>query len=192
MRHIIAILITAAVLFSAAGCEKKEEKAASKAPATKGPLIDTPSTEEAAAVPDPETGVTITVPDDVKEKWVYVVIEVEDRKENKKDEYTAFIGGKFSIPDSDLTVNIGPFLPDFHMDGKTITSRSADPKNPAVAVSVEQDGKQIFPTTGKWGWIYGNFPQVHAFQHERYTLTLKGARFRDEEKGEQIPPIGSK
>jgi hypothetical protein len=181
MKKRLFILFAAAVLFAVGACDKKEDTTLSKKPVEKGPIIETPSSTEGLTIVDPETGVTIVVPAEVKEKWVYVIIEVNDKQEDKKEEFTVFIGGKFTIPDSDLTVNVGPFLPDFQLNEQTITSRSVDPNNPSVGISVEQGSEQIFPSTGKWGWLHANFPQIHSFQHERYTLTLKAARFKDEE-----------
>lgn len=181
MKKRFFIFIAVIALFAAGACSRKDDAPASKGRMSQGPLIEAPASTGGLTEVDQETGVTVVVPDEVKSKWVYVVIEVNDKQEDKQEEFTVVIGDKFAIPNSGLTVNIGPFLPDFQMDGKTITSRSADPNNPSVGISVEQDGKQIFPVTGKWGWLHGNFPQVHSFQHERYALTLKGARFLDEE-----------
>jgi len=180
MKKKVFILFAAAILLTVGACDKKEDTALSKKPATKGPIIESPSSPEGLTDEDPETGVTIIVPEEVKSKWMYVVIEVKDKKENKQEEFTIFIGGMLPIPDSDLTISVGPFLPDFQMDEKTITSRSAEPNNPSVGISVMENGNKIFPVTGKWGWLHANFPEIHSFQHERYALTLKGARFREE------------
>jgi hypothetical protein len=168
-------------LLTVGASDKKADTPLSKKPAAKSPLIDAPPSPEGLTDEDPETGVTIIVPEEVKSKWMYVVIEVDDKKENKQEEFTIFIGGMLTIPDSDLTISVGPFLPDFQLDEKTITSRSAEPNNPSVGISVKENGKKIFLLTGKWGWLHANFPGIHSFQHERYALTLKGAHFRDEE-----------
>jgi hypothetical protein len=129
---------------------------------------------------DPETGVNIVIPVEIRQKWISVVIVVDDKKDNKQEELTVDIGGELKIPDSDLTVKIGPFVPEFSLNENTITSLSSEPKNPSVGIAVMQNGEKIFPEKGKWGWLHANFPKIHPFQHERFALTLKGARFRDD------------
>ncbi len=120
-----------------------------------------------------KTEFNVVVPPEVTEKWLGVTISVDDKKENKQTDYNVESGGEFNIPDSGLTVKVGPFLPDFKMSGAVITSASSEPNNPAVGITVFDDGKKVFPPTGEVGWLYSKFPTIHSFQHERYGLILK-------------------
>jgi hypothetical protein len=161
-------------LFSFSGCKKGEEQQRSRVPLRQGPIIE-PSTQVS---PHESTRqkvkFEVVVPPEVKEQWSSVKLMVEDKKLNKKQEFIVKIGDMLKIPDSRLTVKIGPFLPDFKISPTgIITSVSNDPNNPSVGVIVYENGTQIFPRSGKWGWLYAKFPTIHSFQHERFGLILK-------------------
>jgi len=174
MNRILMAALIVAVMFSLSSCKKPEEqKAAAKQPSmASGPIIDA----QAGAphgTPAPKTVFQVMLPQDIKDAWTAVVIVVEDKKNNKSEEITADINGEFQIPDSDLTVKVGPFLPDFKMSAQTITSASAEPNNPAIGIAIIQNGEKIFPASGEWGWLYSKFPTIHSFQHDRFALALK-------------------
>jgi len=42
-------------------------------------------------------------------------------------------------------------------------------RNPAARIAVVEKGNEIFA-----GWIFTRFPDVHPFQHPRFSLTLEG------------------
>ena len=163
-----------AIAFSFSSCKKKEEQpTVKKETMASGPTIDTPAGAPAHGTPGQKPEIQIVVPAEVKETWAAVTFIVEDKKENKKQDITVNIGDEFKIPGSGLTVKTGPFLPDFKMSAQTITSASNNPVNPSVGVEIYDNGEKVFPPSGKWGWLYMNFPTIHSFQHERYSLTLK-------------------
>jgi len=174
MKKIFILIVVSVCMFSLLSCKKPEDQqaAAKKQSLPPGPIVDTqagaPHGEQV-----PKTVFQVMVPQDIKDQWPSVVIVVEDKKENKKQEFTANVDSEFQIPDSDLTIKVGPFLPDFKMSAQTITSASGEPNNPSVGVAVLQDGKKIFPATGEWGWLYSKFPTIHSFQHDRFGLVLK-------------------
>ncbi|HDH53404.1 MAG TPA: DUF2155 domain-containing protein [Nitrospirae bacterium] len=173
MKKILLMILITVFLFSFMACKKQEEETVSQSPAQAGPLMDTPTALPGYGAPVQKSKLQVVVPPDVKEEWSQVTIIVEDKKENRKEEFTVNIGGEFKIPGSKLTVKTGPFLPDFKMSGTAITSSSNEPNNPTVGVAVFEDGKKLFPASGEWGWLYAKFPTVHSFQHERYGLILK-------------------
>ena len=173
MKKILLIISITVFLFSFWACKKQEEKTVSQSPVPAGPIMDAPSAPPGHGVPGQKTEFQVVVPPDVKEEWSQVTIIVEDKKENRKEEFTLNIGDELKIPGSKLTVKTGPFLPDFKMSGTVITSSSNEPNNPTVGVAVFEDGKKLFPASGEWGWLYAKFPTVHSFQHGRYGLTLK-------------------
>ena len=175
MKKIFLMIVISAFMFSAWSCKKPEEQqaVAQKPTLPTGPIVDTQAGGPAHGVQAPKTVFQVMVPDDIKEQWVSVIIIVEDKKENTKKEFTANIDSEFNIPDSNLTVKVGPFLPDFKMSAQTITSTSGEPNNPSVGIAVLENGNKIFPATGEWGWLYSKFPTIHSFQHERFGLVLK-------------------
>jgi hypothetical protein len=191
-KSLSVMMVVVMILFSVAGCKKKEEP---QQPATQqqggipqGPVVETPMTQPSApqgqmppghgmpGVAIPKVEFQVIVPQEVKDRWSTVKFIVADKVQNKQQEISAPIGGEVKIPDSNIVVKVGPFLPDFRMDANTITSSSNEPNNPAVGVVVYEDGKQIFPEPGKklgWFWARKELQMMHLFQHQRFALTLK-------------------
>lgn len=109
----------------------------------------------------------ITVPDAVKSGWKAVKIEVEYKEKKSKKQFTVPLRSEFKVPDSDISVKIGEFLPHFTMSADAITSGSNNLENPAAQIGVLQGGKEIFH-----GWLFAKFPAVHPFQNDKYGITL--------------------
>ncbi|MEW6161993.1 MAG: DUF2155 domain-containing protein [Nitrospirota bacterium] len=185
-------VLTVALCFVLAGsvsaCKKKETQP--PVPKTQvpmapgqipqGPIMQGPiSPEGQQPVPGPGMMMPmresqILVPDFVKGKWAAVKIIVEDKITKKTLEYTVNLNSDFKIPNSNLNIHVGEFLPDFRMDGFVLTSASNEPNNPAVNIRVFEDDKQIFPTSGKkWGWLFSKLPSVHPLNHPKYSIRLK-------------------
>lgn len=183
--RVFVIFLISIVLFSFA-CQKKEEKQ---------PIPQVPIQQSSQNISNPQekssdsqankmaegpmmnphgnikkTEKKIEVPDSIKKKWTKAVIVVEDRKSNKKTDYTISIGGELKISGSKLLLKTGEFIPDFKMTESTITTASAELNNPALRVEVIEDGKSIFK-----GWLYLKFPEVHPFEHEQFSIRLKQA-----------------
>ena len=109
----------------------------------------------------------VVVPDAVKGAWKAVKIEVEYKEKKAKKQFTVPINSEFKVPDSDLVVKVGDFLPHFTMTADSITSSSAKPENPAAKIEVIRSQKEIFH-----GWLFAKFPTVHPFQDDKYGITL--------------------
>ncbi len=179
-KNILAITIGIIFVVSFFACEKKETpKPAEKVPP--GPIMQGPlQTDAQKGIPHSVSpikgGIQVVVPDAVKGKWVGVKIVVEDRVAKKTREYTVNLNSDFTIPDSNLKITVGEFLPDFKMDGDIISSASNQPNNPAAGVRIFEGDKQIFPSSGKqWGWLWAQkvFQATHPFEHPRYGITLQ-------------------
>ncbi len=122
----------------------------------------------------PKGEISVAVPDSVQGKWKAVVLTVENKETKKMADYTVNLHSDFKVPNSDLKITVGDFLPDFRMEGLKVTSASNAPNNPAVGIRVTEGGKQIFPAPGKkWGWLYTKFPTMHPFEHPKYAIVLK-------------------
>ena len=109
----------------------------------------------------------VVVPDEVKKAWKGAKIEVEYKQKKTKKTFTVDLNSKFKVPDSDLTLTIGEFLPHFAMTGDSITSNSGKLENPALRVEIKQGDKELFK-----GWLFGKFPAVHPFQHDAYGVIM--------------------
>ena len=118
----------------------------------------------------------VVIPETVKGKWSAAKIIFEDKGTKTKQEYTVKLNSDLKIPNSNLKIHVGDFLPDFKMDGLSLTSGSNEPKNPALGIKVFENDKQIFPAPGtgkQWGWLFSKVPSIHPFEHPKYGIFLK-------------------
>lgn len=129
-----------------------------------------PSDGPSAPAGHPQMGGSrlIRVPDAVKGKWQAVKLQVEEKSGgNPPQVFTVQLGGQLDIPGSKLRVRVGEFLPALQVNGNEVTSASNNPTNPAVMVTVSEDGKETFK-----GWLFGKFPEMQPFEHPTYRITL--------------------
>jgi hypothetical protein len=198
IKKVLIVTLCLVTIISLSTCKKKETQP--PVPQTQGPIMPGQMPPEqmppGQMPPGPITqgpvsqegqqqfarpGMTMTksqtkviVPESVKGKWSAATIILEDKVSKTKHEYTVKLNSDFNIPNSDLKIHVGEFLPDFKMDGLTLTSSSNEPRNPALALRVFENGKQIFPAAGKqWGWLFSKVPSIHRFEHPRYAIILK-------------------
>ncbi len=158
------------------GCEKKQdaspikEKPFSPVQAPIQAPMDKPS--EKPRSPHGELPLKgerkIVISPEVKKSWGDVKFVLEDKNTNKQSLYTARLGSEMSIPGTELKIVFGDFLPDFKMEKDIITSKTNEPNNPAVRVEISEKGRTIFS-----GWLYAKYPEIHAFEHHRYSIVLK-------------------
>jgi hypothetical protein len=191
-RKALAVALSLLLAFSISACKKKEPQkpvpqvpiqTAPQAPmqpppqmpmqpAPQMPMQPAPQMPMQRAMPMGQTKVVL--PDSVKGKWSAVKLIVEDKVTKESKEYAVNLNSDLKIPNSNLKIHVGEFLPDFKMNGLTLTSASNEPKNPAVAVRVVEGDKQIFPTPGKkWGWLFAKMPSIHPLMHPKYSIMLK-------------------
>lgn len=165
-------VIVITILFSITSCRRREEYPIPRATMKEGPIMDAQDVSP-HGTPRQKNTFQVVVPEEVKGRWSAVKLMIGDKKLNKTQEFTVNLGGELRVPDSGLTVKIGPFLPNFKIDGNIITSASNAPDNPAVGVIIYEDGRQIFPEREGWGWLYAKYPDIHPFQHGRFGIILK-------------------
>ncbi|MCA1933100.1 MAG: hypothetical protein LDL13_05955 [Calditerrivibrio sp.] len=109
----------------------------------------------------------IVVPESVSKKFKAVEIEIKDKNTNKVTTVKASIGQKTSVPNTDITIFVEAYLPDFNMGTENITSASDEEKNPAVKILVEtKENKHE-------GWIFKNF-DIHKIEDPNYDFSLVG------------------
>ncbi len=166
MKKLLAIILVSGLVFSFAGCKKKEEKPQLPPghPSMQGGM---PPAGMPAEMPKVDR--TITVPKEVAAKWSAVKLAVEDKVAKNGKEYTVAIGSELAVPNTKVKIKVLAFLPDFKMGEKDITSASDKPNNPAVQVAVTEPGKE------EWkGWLYSLHPDIHPFTHDKLAITLVG------------------
>jgi hypothetical protein len=165
MKKLFAALLVGSLIFTVAGCKKKEEKP-QLPPGHPGMEGSMPQT----GMPDmPKVDRKVVVPAEVKAKWMAVKLNIEDKAAKSTKEYTVAVGSELAVPNSKMKIKVLAFLPDFRMGEKDITSASDKPNNPAVQVSVTEPGKE------EWkGWLYSMHPGIHPYAHERVAITLVG------------------
>ena len=163
-----SLLLTAflvAALLAAPGCKRKQP------PQSTSPQNAQPAESGAQWMPHghPEAGEErkIAVPDNVRNGWKTVRIEVLYKEKKEKKRFDVPLDADFQIPGAGLTLKTGPFLPDFQMGPEQITSASNKPQNPAVRAEVLEEGRKIFS-----GWLFAKYPDIHSFTHDKYGVTL--------------------
>ena len=110
----------------------------------------------------------LMVPKTVEGKWKAVKILVRDKTDDELSEMKQVdMGQSFTLGGGAITVQAGPFLPNFVLTKGEVTSMGNDLKNPAVKLVITENGKEIYN-----GWTFAMYPGLYAFEHERYSLQL--------------------
>jgi Uncharacterized protein conserved in bacteria (DUF2155) len=111
----------------------------------------------------------LEVPPGVAEAFSGIRVSWKNASSGKAGTLDVPLGGSATIPDSTVSVRADVYLPAFTMTAEVITSSSVKEENPAARISVSDQGKEIFA-----GWVFSRFPDVHPFQHPRFSLRLEG------------------
>ena len=111
----------------------------------------------------------LVVPPEVEKTYSAIRLAWKNSQTGKEGELDVPLGGSARVPDSEMEVRADAFLPAFTMKGDAITTQGVEATNPASRITVSDQGKEVFS-----GWIFANYPDVHPFQHPRYSLKLAG------------------
>jgi hypothetical protein len=137
------------------------------------------SHDRAAAGGGKELGETVptklVVPPEVTAAYSAIKLGWKDSETGKEGTVEVPIGGSAPLSGSDLEIRADVFLPSFSMSAEEITSTGTGQENPAARIAVLEKGNEIFA-----GWIFTRFPEVHPFQHPRFSLRLEGGVPRKE------------
>lgn len=109
----------------------------------------------------------ITLDPSIADDWRAVRVRVVDLGSLAESSHEVPIGGSSVLGESGLTLEVVSFIPDFVMSEEGITSRSAEPQNPAARVVIREAGKDDFT-----GWLFAAMPEIHPFQHPTYGVVL--------------------
>ncbi len=161
---LVAVLMM--VAFAGTGCKKKQpppppmppraHPASPACPALRTASLERPRSRRRSSSPTPSRGHGKPS----RSKW-------NSRTKKSKKTFTVPLNSEFKVPDTDLTLKVGNFLPHFTMAADQITSSSNNLENPAAQLEVFQGGKEIFH-----GWLFSKYPAVHPLTHEKYGVAL--------------------
>ena len=175
------ILFIFLISLSGTACEQKKETSPPrpevekpKLPGGELPSADLPPSSNLPLHPPsapavPKTPKTLAIPDTVKGQWESIILRIEDKTKQSTVDQTIALQSDYQIPESNVTIKVGDFLPQFSMDQNNITSISNETKNPALKVTVLKEGEEVFN-----GWLFERFPDMHPFQDDRYAIALVG------------------
>jgi len=109
----------------------------------------------------------IALDPEIADDWQAIRVRVVELENMNETFHEIAIGEEAALGDSGLTLRVVAFIPDFVMGDGGITSRSADPQNPAARVVISEEGKGDYE-----GWLFGAMPEIHAYPHELYGVML--------------------
>jgi hypothetical protein len=167
-RSIVNKLFVSLVVFGTltmAGCRGKiQPQSQAKPPHPPMPMDQThgmmPPTMGGEARP-------VVIPDALKGKYSGVELVVTEKGQAQGKTYTVGLNKSLAVPGSDLVIEVGDYLPSLSVGENEVTS-GLEENNPAVQIRVTEKGAEIYN-----GWLFQNFPNVHPFQHERFSISLK-------------------
>ena len=109
----------------------------------------------------------VTIDPEIADDWKAIRVRVVDLATMNETFHEVAIGEEAPLGDSGLTPRAVAFIPDFVMSEGGITTRSADPQNPAARVVIIEEGKDDYE-----GWLFGAMPEIHAYPHDLYGVML--------------------
>jgi hypothetical protein len=135
-KKILAVTCGLCMLVAIGACQKKQEQPAPGTPGQEQQLPPGHPTTPQQGMGMPQQGMgmpqqgmqqpniivpkgetSVVVPASVQGKWKSVVLAIENKETGKTSDYTVNLHSEFKIPNTDLKVTVGDFLPDFRMEG---------------------------------------------------------------------------
>lgn len=111
----------------------------------------------------------VVIPKEVAEKYKSLILEVKNKPENSSVQTDVLIGQKSEVTGTPFEILVEYYLPDFVIEADgTITTRSAEEKNPVAKIKVFKFGELYFD-----GWLFKDHPNEHgSFQDKAYSISL--------------------
>ncbi len=167
------LFVFATVLFLVVtGCSGEKKEAAKQAPAKEVAghpgEKDTMAMQQAAHAVRPALR-EVDLSEEVRKKWKEVQLQITDNAQQRTELITLQVGSTVKLDDEGERLSIEVFVPDYSIAEKRIKSRSNEPNNPAVLVSLSHEGKTL-----SRGWIFKHFPEYNSFVNQRFHLVLVG------------------
>ncbi len=171
--------VFATVLFlvftGCSGEKKASEEAPAKEAAEHPGEKDTMAMQQAAHAVRPALR-EVNLSEEVRKKWKEVHLQITDNAQQRTELITLQVGSTVKLDDEGERLSIEVFVPDYSIAEKRIESRSNEPNNPAVLVSLTHEGETL-----SRGWVFKHFPEYNSFVNQRFHLVLVGP-------GKDLPP----
>jgi hypothetical protein len=165
MRYLSASVLTLGLILTGCG-------AGSEAPPTEAqsmPDDDVHASAMAESMGEMMGGLNteIDLDPEIAAAWSGIKVHVVALDTRQGQMFDVALGETVVLGDSGLSLTAEAFIPDFVMDEKGITSRSADTHNPAARVVITEEGADDYD-----GWLFAAMPEIHPFPHQRYQVLL--------------------
>ena len=156
---------TLVLILAVAACGAQPETTGNAAPDDE--VHSTAMTEAMGGTMGSPLNTEITVAPEIAAAWKGIRVQVVEFETGDAQVLDIPLGDTVELGDSGLTLTAHAFVPDFVMDEGGITSRSADPNNPAARVLISEGGAVDYE-----GWLFASMPGIHPYPHERYQVLL--------------------
>lgn len=132
-------------------------------------LTDQASAPVAGHDTRPRNEPQVVVPDSVAARWKAVTLEVTVAGAAPR-ELRVEPGSQVALEQDGLSLAIGAFLPAYMSDFNQVTSEGDELSNPALQVSVLQNGEKMDS-----GWVFRDYPDFNTLGSERVKVKLLSA-----------------
>lgn len=129
--------------------------------------VHSQATAGAMGGPTGSVNTEVNLPPEIAAAWTGIRVRLIDSESGESALYDVPLGTATPLGDSGLILTARTFVPDFVMDEGGITSRSADPANPAAQVLVTEKGAEDYE-----GWLFAAMPGIHPYPHARFQVLL--------------------
>jgi len=170
-------VLLAVFVLALAGCGGKKEKApAGKTSAAAGKTMPAnhPSMEKAAEAiakashSTIKTSKKVVLSKEVLAKWKEVKLQITDNASKESASVKLKVGTTVKLTDDGYRLKVEYLVPDYSIVGNRIESRSNEPKNPAVLVSLLKEDKTVAR-----GWVFKKLPESNSYNNKRFDLKLQ-------------------
>jgi hypothetical protein len=111
----------------------------------------------------------VVLTDEMKAKWNEVQVAITDNANQRTETITLKVGSKVKLTEEGYFLTIDAFVPDYAIAESKIVSRSDEPNNPAMLVSLYENETQITR-----GWVFKDFAEFNSYSNSRFVLQLVG------------------
>lgn len=111
----------------------------------------------------------VVLTDAMKAKWNEVQVAITDNAKQRTETITLKVGSKVKLTEEGYFLTIDAFVPDYAIAESKIVSRSDEPNNPAMLVSLYENETQITR-----GWVFKDFAEFNSYSNSRFVLQLVG------------------
>jgi hypothetical protein len=165
MRYLFAIILTLALIVT--GCGAGSDTAKPDVQAMPDDDVRSSAMGESTGGMMGGLNTDIHLDPEIAGAWSGIRVHVVDSETGDGQIFDIALRETVALGDSGLTLSADTFVPDFVMDERGITSRSAETHNPAARVVITEEGMADYQ-----GWLFAAMPEIHPFPHDRFQVLL--------------------